>query len=329
MSLFCILKIQIPFPFFRFRVIFHEFLENFRHFLLDFLDFPLNHAFTGSLGSIARKIIQPFPESNYRVKLAKFSLLAASQKIHDALARASAPVTSRAKRGDVAHGRKVANKLVEGPGVAEDELLAVRLLRLLRVAISAEPHARRSVHLRNAEPNHSVARFGFFPRSQDHPGIRNGKAQNHDGFSEVRVAYRMRRPTGKGRIFGGFEPWKRNRVRAKAEFFFKFDRDALKPHDFEFPVVEAEQRPDAHVFDSGFHGAMHAIKPPCIIRLRRIFRMQGRIGFVMIGFLKHLIGAYSCLVKHGQIAHVHGRGIDIDAANRAPAVFPRVFMRTL
>ncbi len=112
-------------------------------------------------------------------------------------------------------------------------------------------------------------------------------------------------------------------MRADAVAIFEFQRMINQAHHLEFPIVEAEQRADAHVVNSGVKGAVHTIQPPAIISFNRARRMHETVCLLVIGFLKDLIRADARFMQALQVFNRKRRGVDVHAPDRAFALARR------
>ena len=90
-------------------------------------------------------------------------------------------------------------------------------------------------------------------------------------------------------------------------------------HDLEAPVVQAEERPDGHVVDARFHGAVQGVEPPIVIGLDAAGGVDRTVGRVIVGFLEDLEGADAGALELAEVRDGHRRGVDVHPADLAPA----------
>ena len=96
-------------------------------------------------------------------------------------------------------------------------------------------------------------------------------------------------------------------------------------HGFELPVEKSHQCADANIVDSSLLRAVESVQSPEEVALRA-GRMNRLVGFLMVAFLKNLIGADASLFDQLVALHIQRRGVDIYAADFAVAFFDAVHL---
>ena len=86
---------------------------------------------------------------------------------------------------------------------------------------------------------------------------------------------------------------------------------------------QAEKDPKAHVVNAALHGAVHGFCVVGVIALRS-FRMQELVLFLVVRFLKELIGSNARLMKFFVVFNGGSGNIDVDAPDGPVFMFDRI-----
>ncbi|OQB92105.1 MAG: hypothetical protein BWX83_00302 [Candidatus Cloacimonetes bacterium ADurb.Bin117] len=180
--------------------------------------------------------------------------------------------------------------------------------------------AGTGVYLGNAVAQNLVADGNWFARREDHSGVGNAEPDHGHHMLEILVRNPMGRAVRKFGADGRLYAREGDGVRPHAEGFLQMDGVVKQAQHLEFPVVEAHQGADAEVVDTCFHGAVEAVEAPEEIALGST-RMQVPVGFLVVGFLKYLVGADAHGFHGAEALNIQRRGVDVHPANLAFRVF--------
>ena len=210
-------------------------------------------------------VLQILGEGGERVGLAVVLDRAGLGHVHEVGAGAAEAVAGGAEGGREAHLGDLADDLVDGrvSPTANWLLLKSPCGELVAAGIGAAAGGG----LRDADLEALVAHLGGLAGGHDDSGVRNRQAQDGDELEEVGVGDLPRRGGGEVGAGGGLQAGNADGVRAAAEALLQMMDVLQHGQHLEAPVVDAEERADAHVVDAGLHGAVHHGGAPVVVGL--------------------------------------------------------------
>ena len=234
------------------------------------------------------------------------------------LAGAAEAVAGGAEARHVAVLHELSHDRIEGPYIAEFELLAFHALGIAGLGVAADLDAAAGVDLRDPEGHHLAAQGGLLACRQDQAGVGHRQAQDGDQALELVIADDA--GALEGRPGGRPQPREADRVRADAVALLQEPRVGDQPEGVETPVGQADQGADADVVAAGLHGTAEAVEAVEEVALAGVGRVHAPVGLVVVGLLEDLVGADAHGLEGAVAGVVERCGVDVHPADLAVAL---------